>query len=109
MALLPRSHEWYLCLARGKPFPFFQADAEDKILESKRTPHYPISRVNSMHRTNLRGVNFSSSVSKMCKQCVIGSLVFSSLLLTTACTHNYMLFQSPPPPQNTQIYVHSHT
>ena len=21
MALLPRSHEWYLCLTRGKPFP----------------------------------------------------------------------------------------
>ena len=73
MAHLPRSHDWYLCLTRGKPLPFFQADAECKILESKHTSHWPIEKVNSMHRTNLMGVNFGSSASKTCKPCIVGS------------------------------------
>ena len=46
---------------------FFQADAQYKALEGKHTPHDKILRVNSMHRTDLKGVKIGSSAPKMRK------------------------------------------
>ena len=39
MALLPRSHEWCLCLTRGNHSHLFRLTHSAKFLESKHTPH----------------------------------------------------------------------
>ena len=52
---------------------FFQADTPYKALEGKHTPHDKILRVNSMHRTDLKGVKIGSGASKMRKVCITGS------------------------------------
>ena len=51
----------------------FQADAKYKALEGECTPPLQIQRVNSMHRTYLKGVKIGSSASKMHKLYIIGS------------------------------------
>ena len=51
----------------------FQAGAQYKALEGGHTPHQQIYRVNSTHRTDLKGVNFISSASKTRKLCVAWS------------------------------------
>ena len=58
---------------RGKTFPPLWADAQYKVLKGEHTPNCQIYRVDSMHKTNLKGVNLSSCASKMCKLCTIGS------------------------------------
>ena len=52
--------------------PLFQADAQYKALECKQIPRQQIQKVNSTHRTSLKGVYLDPSVSKRCKLCVTG-------------------------------------
>ena len=40
-----------------------------------------------MHRTDLKGVNFGSSASKMRKLCVIGSPEYITVFLKTECNN----------------------
>ena len=61
-------HKW-------KEVTLFPADAQYKASEGEHTPHQQIERVNSTHRTDLKGVKIGSRASKTCKLCVIGSPV----------------------------------
>ena len=83
-------------------FPFFQYKAKASKhtphyqIQSKHTPHYQIQRVNSPLRTNLKGVNFSISISKMHRLCVTGSnvyVIWQKLVLqyTTECIDHILV------------------
>ena len=69
--------ELYQRLPSGKIFSLFQVDAQYNVLLSKHTPSEQIQRVNSAHRT--KGMNFSSSASKICKSCITGSPPYNFL------------------------------
>ena len=83
----------------GGMFLLLQADTQYKVLEGEYTLHCQIQSVSSKHRTNLKGVNFGSSVSNMRKLCVTGSPVVygyklndSTHRLTVTHTVTIMLF-----------------
>ena len=59
-------HKW-------KELTLFQADTQNKALEGEHTPLQQIQRVNSTHRTDLKGVKIGSSASKTPTVCFNGS------------------------------------
>ena len=60
------------CFHKWKELALFQADAQYKALEGEHIPHQQIQRVNSMHRTELKGVKIGSCASKRHKLFIIG-------------------------------------